>query len=370
MSASQIESFPSRPNNLDLPHLYQKPSFDTLHNTLSYLTLAPASWDLSSQDEGENLSAADDGLPAYLTRIIASPLSWLSAPQREEIWELASKRLSERSGRSGMGNFEREFSIPILTRKEDYVGRDVENGKGKAMNGCKVRRTGEKKVDIRIYEPALMGDQLGHKTWLGSYVLAKQLHELLPKYFPYLLVRGNNDHVRILELGAGTGLTGIAAAALFPYNAEIWLTDLPEIVPNLIRNVKLNEHLLNALNVTIEPLDWSGFSKAGLLKIERYDVILAADSLYAPEHPGWLTDTMVVSLKANGKVFTVLPFREMERDYHQDLRREMERKGFIALEEGEIVGVEDWHGWRGREEVCCWWCVWGRRDSEGTEIEC
>lgn len=44
----------------------------------------------------------EEGIPKYLTSIIASRLSWVDDENvREHIWELASVRLSERSGRTG-----------------------------------------------------------------------------------------------------------------------------------------------------------------------------------------------------------------------------------------------------------------------------
>ena len=51
----------------------------------------------SSQDQG-----GMDGLPRYLTGIAGSSLSWIEEDElKEKIWELASKRLSERAGRTG-----------------------------------------------------------------------------------------------------------------------------------------------------------------------------------------------------------------------------------------------------------------------------
>ena len=345
-------SEPNHPTVFDLPHLHKRPSFNTLQPTLSSLALAPASWDL----EEDNATFDETGLPAYLTRIIASPLHWLpTASAREEIWELASKRLSERSGRSGMSSFERVFKVPTLRPKNGCSQKEGENGTE--------RKRDDGSVEIKIHEPALMGDQLGNKTWLGAYVLAKKLPELLPRYFPQASVKRNEaqkDRIRLLELGAGTGLAGIAAAAMYPTTTSMHLTDLPEIVPNLQVNIELNKALLEAENVTVGVLDWGHLPKATVIEEERFNLILAADSLYGPEHPAWLTNTIAMFSKRDcGKVFTVLPYRAMDRDYHEELWDQMRQRGFEILEEGEAVGVEDWHNWEGREEVRCWWCVWG-----------
>lgn len=341
---------------LDLPQVYSKPSFSALHTTLSSLTLHPESWDgqLSSHASPR---IDEEGIPAYLTRLISSPLAWLSSDaEREGIWEAASKRLSERSGRSGMSSLQRNFKIP------------------RSSEG-----SGAEEMEIQIHEPGLVNDQLGHKTWLGAFVLAKLLPQLLPRYFP--LPQGDCDgacegagssqrRLRILELGAGTGLAGIAAAALYRNSVEVHMTDLPEIVPNLRANVAQNSSLLgDGAHVSADVLDWSDLPPSQDLKGEEkmYDCILAADSLYGPEHPPILTDAIAVYLKRekDAKVFTVLPFREMELDYHGELREQMAAKGFHVLEEGEEEGVEDWYNSSGsraeRARVRCWWCVWGWR---------
>ena len=88
---------------LDLPQLYKQPSAAELITTLKLLTLKPASWgDGNSQQDSHAHTAVDDeGIPKYLTGIIASQLSWIADGRKEEIWEYASRRLSERSGRTG-----------------------------------------------------------------------------------------------------------------------------------------------------------------------------------------------------------------------------------------------------------------------------
>lgn len=83
----------------DLPQLYTRPSSTSLLSTLERLKVKPAAWgdiDAASQYDEANL-------PRYLTSIIASSLAWIEEESvREQIWEAASSRLSERSGRTGM----------------------------------------------------------------------------------------------------------------------------------------------------------------------------------------------------------------------------------------------------------------------------
>lgn len=89
----------------DLPQLNTHPSAEKLMCTLNYLALEPPSWDPQSRNigsDGERSFRINEvGVPSYLTSIVGSLLSWVHEDRREEIWEAASKRLSERCGRTG-----------------------------------------------------------------------------------------------------------------------------------------------------------------------------------------------------------------------------------------------------------------------------
>lgn len=92
---------------LDLPQLYTHPSAADLTTTLALLAIEPASWDSKNHLNDDEAPALIDeaGVPKYLTGIIASQLGWIDDKRREEIWEAASRRLSERSGRTGVTCF-------------------------------------------------------------------------------------------------------------------------------------------------------------------------------------------------------------------------------------------------------------------------
>lgn len=112
---------------LDLPPIHTHPRAPTLLSVLRSLALRPPAFERSScrsdgndrggggdddddndgdgngDDNRETRSAFDNaGIPRYLTSIISSRLDWISSEAvREEIWEMASTRLSERAGRTG-----------------------------------------------------------------------------------------------------------------------------------------------------------------------------------------------------------------------------------------------------------------------------
>lgn len=106
---------------------------------------------------------------------------------------------------------------------------------------------------VEICEPPLTGDNLGLKTWGTAYVMAKNLEEIGRKYLQATL-NPDSGSPRILELGAGTGLLGIAAAMLWA--GSFTLTDLPQILPNLSSNVLRNKDKLVG-SVEVEVLVWA-----------------------------------------------------------------------------------------------------------------
>lgn len=335
---------------MDLPQLYSKPSAETLLSALAQLAIAPQSFSTNSDESSNAPTISEDGIASYLTRVVSSSFTWIdSDPKKEEIWEAASARLSERAGRTARSSSQRVFRIPIPNPSERHTSSLTE-------------------ILINIHEPSLTGDNLGHKTWAASYMLAKRLPNLLPQHFPSVDFRRPTspqpyqppDRPRVLELGAGTGLVGLAVSGMF--SVQLRLTDLPAILPNLQRNVAESSRMAVYQGGTIsaDVLDWSE-PICELGDDEKYDVILAADSLYAPEHAGWLANVMSeYSMKeAKARVFIELPLRP-NVSYPEDLREEMHKAGFEVLEEGEEVGYDDWHTCSGEGiEVACWWSVWG-----------
>lgn len=87
---------------LDLPQIYTKPSGTELMRALDLLTLQPRSFATKTDGVAKSATVQPAGVTRYLTSIISSPLSWLESDAlREAIWDAASARLSERSGRTG-----------------------------------------------------------------------------------------------------------------------------------------------------------------------------------------------------------------------------------------------------------------------------
>ncbi|KAF7718037.1 Uncharacterized protein PECH_002370 [Penicillium ucsense] len=112
--------------------------------------------------------------------------------------------------------------------------------------------------------------------------------------------------LRVVELGAGCGIVGIALATMHK-NCEVILTDLPEVSEIVSRNIKEASAQHTSTSVTFQTLDWDEPTPA--LVGETTDLILVSDCTYnadslpalvsvlgrfAQESPGLL---ILVSLK-------------------------------------------------------------------------
>lgn len=311
----------------DLPQIYTRPPAQDLLDALDLLQKPTSTFGTDpsgSKNQATRTHVDPSGVPRYLTSIIGSSLEWLAEDDQERIWELASLRLSERSGRSAASAMTRSFKI-------------------------------SDNLTLSLHEPSLTEDNLGLKTWTSSLLLSRRL-AALSKHVPA-------GRPRVLELGSGTGLVGLAAASTWQDSvSEVMLTDLPEIVPNLQKNIELNQHLLRRGTPRVQSrvLDWSDMSDVPKLADEAYAVILAADPIYSPEHPTMLTDTVRRWLQpaVSSRFVVELPLREAYVKERQDLRQRLE-KFMEFVEEDEEVGYDDWETADGRQaEVTCWWSVW------------
>lgn len=223
-------------------------------------------------------------------------------------------------------------------------------------------------VTLTLHEPSLTADNLGMKTWVSSYLLSRRLHTVLDtELHPVLSASTTPDtksKLRALELGAGTGLVGLAFAALHGKSATIHLTDLPGIVPNLAHNAELNVEQLKRTDATVTTgvLDWSVVPDPLPTPGEQYDIILAADSLYSPSHPGLLANAVThwLSRDPNARLVLEMPLRDAYLPQIEDLRQRLGKLGLAVVEEGEETGYDDWESADGGAlEVRCWWSVWG-----------
>lgn len=396
---------------LDLPRISQKPAAEELLNILTVIEpnqprLISITWSSKLCNQSSEIHAArpvirvsNKLLAQYLTSIISSQLQWIpDDEQKEQIWELASQRLSERAGRTAMLGRTRSYLIYRRTRSW----------------------SNEKKWDIHLREPTLTQDNLGLKTWTASHVLAQRLANLAPpirakkKRSAISKIIGSSgqseakDHVEddftralkrwhasrpvekptieysieapygaILEIGAGTGLAGITAA--LDFQTTVWCTDLPDIVLNLERNVQANAELLSHRNADVRcgVLDWNDPQRIRVSGADtqmeagqpgaQFQILLAADILYEAQHAEQIAGVVFEWLERtpDARFIVALPQRPgCAKDWH-NFEQALVDRDITMVEQGEDVGYEDWviSEDEAPAEVTIWWSTWAWTSS-------
>ena len=152
--------------------------------------------------------------------------------------------------------------------------------------------------------------------------------------------------IKVLELGSGTGLVGLSWAAKWKelygiHNIEIYVTDLPEIVTNLKKNV-----LLNNLEdfVQAEVLDWTNpqnFINQFGHEMD-FDIILVADPIYSPQHPEWVVNMISRFLAPSGTCHLEIPLRAKYAKEREVLRSLLKDNNLQVVEESYSEGMDDW----------------------------
>ena len=156
-------------------------------------------------------------------------------------------------------------------------------------------------VSVTIFDTSLDNADyasVGAQTWGGACVLSEWVCKE-PKKFGLL----SKKPLRILELGAGTGLLSLTLAKLLSRHKgdnteiEIVATDYyPAVLDNLRRNVKVNADSTFGSKVKVAFLDWSAINMSSssidpLLK-QPFDLVFGADIIYEPQHAKWIKDCL------------------------------------------------------------------------------
>uniref|UniRef100_A0A9I9CSX3 Protein N-lysine methyltransferase METTL21A n=2 Tax=Cucumis melo TaxID=3656 RepID=A0A9I9CSX3_CUCME len=122
--------------------------------------------------------------------------------------------------------------------------------------------------------------------------------------------------LKVLEIGSGTGILGIAAAATL--RAKVTITDLSHVISNLQFNVEANAGILAANGgcVQVTPLHWGETIDAKLIELD-FDLILASDVVYHDHLYDPLIQTLKDFLLGGGNpnmVFLMAHLRRWKKD--------------------------------------------------------
>ncbi|KAH9809906.1 hypothetical protein DFH28DRAFT_987356 [Melampsora americana] len=199
-------------------------------------------------------------------------------------------------------------------------------------------------IEIMMREDIMSYAAIGCQTWNSAPLLCRRIASDPLKFFPHLtsaqsphsvstpvnlqldsppsIPSPSRRSLKILELGAGTGLVGITTAcvlarflqsksgAISPIDIELILTDYhPKVLLNLNHNLTSNaegyvlpETCESTLSVRIEELDWRELGGSSLAQNgyqNAFDVILGSDLVYEPQHATWASEAVQFFLKSN-----------------------------------------------------------------------
>ncbi|KAF2770476.1 hypothetical protein EJ03DRAFT_63242 [Teratosphaeria nubilosa] len=221
-------------------------------------------------------------------------------------------------------------------------------------------------ITLTIADPSqISADNLALSTWGSSEILANTTHKITVD----LPATADLDTLLpVLELGAGTGLVGMTAAAVWKTTSV--LTDLPPILPNIEANIKLNNEVIAKYggNVRYGILDWIhpdrltfGLDQnGGEINTSKARVILAADTVYSAEHPRLLVNVIKDRLEPGqlSRLIICYPLRIGYLDHIRDLWQRLEDANLSCIEEGREHLDQEWE-----EDVEYEWCVWKWRSA-------
>ncbi|ESK94188.1 s-adenosylmethionine-dependent methyltransferase [Moniliophthora roreri MCA 2997] len=256
----------------------------------------------------------------WVTGFIARSDVWmeevdgLEGQMREEVIEKAASILSAFTG-------DDEDTQCAITRSFSFPAAD-----------------GGSDIHVELNDAPLSNEDhtsVGLQSWASSIVLAEKMC-LTPSNFSLV---GGLKPLRVLELGAGTGLLSIAAAKILRRQSksqdashlqgdQVFATDYhPAVLDNLSVNVKTNFPRIPS-PITVLHLDWEN-PDFDVFAGEPFDVILAADVIYHPQHAQWIkacverllvrpSDHRQSRGRAGGLFWLIMPLRTTGRHENMD----------------------------------------------------
>ncbi|PWN19169.1 hypothetical protein BCV69DRAFT_313925 [Microstroma glucosiphilum] len=242
-------------------------------------------------------------------------------------------------------------------------------------------------VQVLIQDSAITSDALGNRTWGAA--------PLLSQFLLYKFSSSSQETRRlprkVLELGAGTGLVGLALTALAHELGRSVQVDLTDYHPHVLENLRINA-LLNeeewkskateeSVAVSISRLDWqevhdslstpasspakqlysstaqtlpslpsSGNSRhsssiPSLSPSERYDLLIACDCVYDPLHPSWIRSVAHRHLAPGGVLYLISPLRRTHarevQAVYEAFPRSRQYKGDVGRDATEVGEGEE-----------------------------
>ncbi len=261
----------------------------------------------------------------WLTRLIGSGLYWIDEEtddlSADTLVDLAGRILGGHAAMEEAGAISREFVFPlkdpVIIPEADALAHPV------LHSPCTIEVTlrddplppSDKQSEANTQDGNTGSSQdaaaaVGVQTWGASIVVSDVLVRH-PSLFHLALGGKDVKGFRVAELGAGTGLLGMVAVKLLQQQdlqADVVLTDYhSQVLKNLEHNVKENfaGQASDQVSVTVEHLDWLevhqkmliGESNSAEDEQSKFDLLLLADVIYAPEHALWIRSSIETLLR-------------------------------------------------------------------------
>ncbi|KAG6401912.1 hypothetical protein SASPL_138780 [Salvia splendens] len=165
-------------------------------------------------------------------------------------------------------------------------------------------------INSTILIRQLPSQGLSFQLWPAAATLVSLLDR---QALSRLLPPSPNRPLRLLELGSGTGLVGIAAAALL--GASVTATDLPHVLPNLQFNVDANAAALapRGGHVRVAALSWGDVAQMQEVGTE-FDVVLGSDVVYHDHLYEPLLQTLRFLLLGRELVFVMAHLKRWKKE--------------------------------------------------------
>ncbi|KAI0079424.1 hypothetical protein K474DRAFT_1770329 [Panus rudis PR-1116 ss-1] len=184
------------------------------------------------------------------------------------------------------------------------------------------------RVKVQITDAPLENhdySSVGAQTWGSACLLAEMISDS-PDVFGLSMARQGDGYLRILELGAGTGLVSLTVAKLLETatysqlgsQTTVIASDFhPTVLANLRRNVRDNVSMESSCSIGVHFLDWSQFPQSTPSPPfdAAFDIIFGADIIYEAEHAEWIRNCLRLLLRKpsrhmpNPRFHLVIPLR-------------------------------------------------------------
>ncbi|KAF8270455.1 hypothetical protein EI94DRAFT_1770829 [Lactarius quietus] len=191
---------------------------------------------------------------------------------------------------------------------------------GAASAGTRTRTYAFGSVCVQLTDVALRNDDFGSvgaQTWGSACVLAEMIAEEPGRFG----LGGGGGAIRVLELGAGTGLVSLTIGKILLLQsrrrgaAEIVASDFhPLALENLRLNIENNNFGADSCVLSAHFLDWEEAAEPAKALAAPFDVpfdeVFGADVVYEVEHAAWISACLRRLVRLTGRFHLVMPIRE------------------------------------------------------------